>query len=92
MPELVTPEVAHPECALCGRHGQTLLVFRDRGRDVCESCLMATCGYRLAGEAEPCGMAIELGGGTWRHVYRAADRYHAAVAQHGSAGGSDGGS
>ena len=31
----------HPECALCGRHGQTLLLFPDRGRKVCERCLMA---------------------------------------------------
>ena len=30
-----------PECGLCGRHGQTLQLYPDRGRKVCEKCLMA---------------------------------------------------
>ena len=30
-----------PECALCPRSGKSLLLFADRGRRVCESCLMA---------------------------------------------------
>lgn len=37
------------------------------------------CQYRIAGEPEPCGMRLEFAGGTWRHEYRAVDRYHAAV-------------
>ena len=45
----------------------------------CTCAMLGHCGYRLAAEPEPCGMRIELDGGTWRHVYRAVDRDHAAV-------------